>query len=122
MIVSVMAGVPLAKLRDVILDSQRTHALGSSVYTYQLARIMPNTACSVGHGAIGLSFLETMPGNAQQRELISLLNQLGYCQVVNEDQLDGICGLAGSGIAFVRDSSTISLFFIDFNMSFRPTL
>lgn len=86
--VSTMAGVRL----DVIKN--RIYLLSSNA-----VRIMANTACAINKGSIGLSyeclkepFFTMLP---------ILLGHLGYCQRVDEDQLHAVCGLSGSGIAFV---------------------
>jgi len=94
-IISPLAGVPLSMLK-VSIDS---HFKNDIPYRMHLARIMPNTACSVNAGAIGLALHES--AYSVSEEIVILLRQLGYCQLVNEDQLDAVVGVAGSGIAFV---------------------
>lgn len=92
-IVSVLAGVTLSSLKSFI------DKMGNLPVTYHLARIMPNTACGSCSGTIGLSFYES--NRSIYTDLIQLLDILGTCEILNEDQLDAVVGVAGSGIAFV---------------------
>ncbi|KAF7496548.1 Pyrroline-5-carboxylate reductase 3 [Sarcoptes scabiei] len=90
-IVSVMAGWKLSSLRDQIeshLDLPRLKWL-------KFARALPNIACSLNVGVIGLFC------PLESKILTDLLSLLGTCRTVQEGQLDAICGLTSSGIAFV---------------------
>lgn len=92
-IVSVMAGVSLQTIENYLSPSLK----------HNLARIMPNTAMAINAGTIGLYW---KPWNLTQKlwseKLPELLNKLGKCQQVdNEEQINSIIGVAGSGIAFI---------------------
>lgn len=102
-IVSVLAGVPISALKTSLDKIEKGYLLCS------VSRIMPNTACGTCAGTIGVSFYCGPPDNEEHYNpiLIELLKNLGLCQVVKEKQLDAVCGLAGSGIAFVSNSSRI---------------
>lgn len=87
-----MAGVELEFIRSHITYLTKKEYLN-------IARIMANTACAINMGCIGLSY-EYLP-KPFVTLLPILLGHLGYCQIVEEDQLHAVCGLSGSGIAFV---------------------
>jgi pyrroline-5-carboxylate reductase len=87
LVVSVMAGVSLARLTD---------GLGSG----RVIRVMPNTPCLVGCGAsayaCGPDATSDDADGVQQ-----LLQSVGIAFAVEESQLDAVTGLSGSGPAFV---------------------
>ena len=94
-IISPLAGVQMSSLK-MSIDS---HFKDNFPFTIRLARIMPNTAVSVNAGCIGLTLHSS--ATSVSEEIVTLLNQLGYCALVSEDQLDAVVGVAGSGIAYV---------------------
>lgn len=85
-IVSILAGVPLARLRA---------ALGSD----KIVRAMPNLPLTVGAGATAIATdgcsLETLD------RARALLGSTGEVVEVLESQLDAVTGLSGSGPAYV---------------------
>jgi pyrroline-5-carboxylate reductase len=87
-LVSLVTGVPIARLRD---------ALGRS--DGAVIRVMPNTPVLVGAGAFALA----APGAAAERveALKRLLDPLGRVVVVGEELMDAVTGMSGSGPAFV---------------------
>ncbi len=87
LLVSILAGTPLAKL---------IAGLG----TPRVVRVMPNTPCLVGAGASGYA---PGPGATRQdAELVGeLLGAVGIAVEVEEGLLDAVTGLSGSGPAFV---------------------
>lgn len=87
LLVSILAGTPLAKL---------VAGLG----TQRVVRVMPNTPCLVGAGASGYAL---GPGATRQdAELVGeLLGAVGMAVEVEEGLLDAVTGLSGSGPAFV---------------------
>ena len=96
-IVSTLAGIPLSTLK-MSIDS---HFKDNIPYPIRLVRIMPNTAVAVNAGTIGLALHDA--ANLVSEQIITLLSQLGHCALVNEDQLDAVVGVSGSGIAYVSD-------------------
>jgi pyrroline-5-carboxylate reductase len=86
LIVSIMAGVRIAKIQQVLPG--------------RIIRVMPNTACLVGQMAAGFA---RGPGvNERQASRVrNLLECAGVAVETEESQLDAVTGLSGSGPAFV---------------------
>jgi pyrroline-5-carboxylate reductase len=88
LLISIAAGVTLAKLEDALLPGAR------------VIRVMPNTPALVGAGAsafaLGKSATET-DGELAKR----LLSAVGIAFQVKESLLDAVTGLSGSGPAYV---------------------
>ncbi|CAG2114321.1 unnamed protein product [Medioppia subpectinata] len=99
-VVSVMAGVKLATIRARLVD--RLSFLPSGAV--DLIRVMPNTACALNAGCCGVCTAPADAVSGRQRldEFAGrLLAPLGTTEFVDERLLDAVCGLGGSGIAFV---------------------
>jgi pyrroline-5-carboxylate reductase len=93
LVVSLAAGVSLARLQ---------HWLGDGV---RLVRTMPNMPCLVGQGATGYSLGQhATPADAELVE--ELLRAVGLVVPVEEELLDAVTGLSGSGPAFVYEIIT----------------
>jgi pyrroline-5-carboxylate reductase len=88
LVVSIAAGVPIADIQD------------SFEAKVGVIRVMPNTPCLVGEGAICLSVgkhvLETDLDN-----VANWLGKLGIVRNVPEYWMNAVTGLSGSGPAFV---------------------
>ena len=91
-VVSVMAGITINQLKE-----QLSSSLTEGEVKY--VRLLPNTATTVGAGICGLS----IEGSDQSLKdfLTKLLTPIGLCEFVSEQQMNAVCGLGGSGIAFV---------------------
>lgn len=88
LLVSVAAGVTLAKLESNIPDSVR------------VVRTMPNTPSLVGKGATAFSLGgRCIEGDRESVE--SLLGAVGISVEIPEKQMDAVTGLSGSGPAYV---------------------
>jgi pyrroline-5-carboxylate reductase len=87
-VLSIAAGVPLAKLERWLGD-------GTPV-----VRAMPNTAALVGAGAAAIA-AGTWAGEAELVWAESILGAVGIVQRVSEPLLDAVTGLSGSGPAYV---------------------
>jgi pyrroline-5-carboxylate reductase len=87
LIVSIAAGVPLAKLTTG-LKSER------------IARVMPNTPALIGKGASAYAL--AVGASAADGQLVGqLLGAVGQAFLVDEKLLDAVTGLSGSGPAYV---------------------
>lgn len=88
-LVSILAGTRVEKIEE---------AVGGIV---QIARVMPNTPALVGEGAFGVFFSESVE-ESYKNIILKILDQLGKIVVVdNEDLMDVITGLSGSGPAYI---------------------
>ncbi|KKO51899.1 pyrroline-5-carboxylate reductase [Paenibacillus sp. DMB20] len=64
-----------------------------------IARTMPNTSCSIGLGSTGVSFSKEM--NEPMRQLVmTLFEAVGNVTVIEEDKMDILTGISGSGPAY----------------------
>jgi len=87
LIVSIAAGISLAKLRE-------------GLKTERLVRVMPNTPALVGQGASAYALGSGVADN-DSLTVGMLLDSVGTAFLVEEKQLDAVTGLSGSGPAFV---------------------
>ncbi len=87
-VISVLAGVKIKKLKNL---------LGKNI---KIVRVMPNTPALIGEGALGVSFDDIISDN-ERDEILNLLKTLGEVFPVEENLLDTITGLSGSGPAYV---------------------
>lgn len=86
--ISVAAGVPLEAIQSELGPQAR------------IIRSMPNTPALIGAGATALS----LGAHAQESDLNlakELFESVGICVVVEENLLDAVTGLSGSGPAYV---------------------
>lgn len=89
--VSVAAGVDIATITKAI--SEKTI---NSVNDFDVLRVMPNTPSLVKLGAMGVS------GESKDMDFVlKLLSSVGEVEIVEEGLINAICGMAGSGPAFV---------------------
>jgi pyrroline-5-carboxylate reductase len=87
LVISIAAGVPVRRLEETLTRAR-------------VVRVMPNTPCLVGAMAAGYAFGSRI--QPQDRELVEqLLGAAGYAAEVEEELLDVVTGLSGSGPAFV---------------------
>lgn len=86
MIVSILAGVRIASIRRYLPG--------------RVVRVMPNTACLVGEMAAGFSVGPGVTESDRDR-VRALLECVGTAVEVEEEALDAVTGLSGSGPAFV---------------------
>ncbi|TWT52109.1 pyrroline-5-carboxylate reductase [Allorhodopirellula solitaria] len=87
LVISVAAGVPLAKL---------TEGAGHK----RVARVMPNTPSLVGEGASAYCSADEVTA-ADVESIEAMLGSVGYVAPVTEGQLDAVTGVSGSGPAYV---------------------
>ncbi len=87
LVISIAAGVAIARIESVLTKAR-------------VVRVMPNTPCLVGAMAAGYAFGSRL--QPQDREVVKqLLGAAGYAAEVEEELLDAVTGLSGSGPAFV---------------------
>lgn len=87
LLISIMAGVPLAELEN-------------QFKTQRLIRVMPNTPCLVGKGAS--AFCAAAATTSDDLATIrKLLEAVGIAVQTSETLMDAVTGLSGSGPAFV---------------------
>ena len=88
LLVSVAAGVPLARIEASLAQGAR------------VVRVMPNIPCVVGAGAAG--YAGGAHATAADLEKVgAILNSFGVGMAVEEKYLDAVTGLSGSGPAYV---------------------
>lgn len=88
LLISVAAGVNLANLENII-DKKMA-----------IVRAMPNTSAAVGLSATALS-ANSLIGTAQMQMAIDLFSSIGTVSVVEENKLNAVTGLSGSGPAYI---------------------
>ena len=85
--VSIVAGATLTRLTRMLA-------------TDRVVRMMPNTPCLIGRGAMAYSCGQGISEDESDR-LRQWLTPLGVVHPVRETQMDAVTGLSGSGPAFV---------------------
>ncbi|WP_068775452.1 pyrroline-5-carboxylate reductase [Paenibacillus sp. FJAT-26967] len=88
LIVSVIAGLTIHKM-ELLLEKM-----------VPIVRTMPNTSSTIGLGATGISFSSTVT-EEQQAVAINLFEAVGIVSVVEEDHIEIVTGISGSGPAYV---------------------
>lgn len=86
LVVSIMAGIPSAKI-----------AGGQPI---RVVRVMPNTPSLVGEGAAGIAAGE-FATDADLQMAEKLMGAVGVTAVVEEEEIDAVTALSGSGPAYV---------------------
>ncbi|MEC0372817.1 pyrroline-5-carboxylate reductase [Paenibacillus chibensis] len=88
LIVSVIAGLTIRTIQDLLGRNQ------------PVARTMPNTSSSIGLGATGISYSKEI--NDKQRQIVmTLFGAVGTVTIVEEDKLEILTGISGSGPAYI---------------------
>ena len=90
LIVSIAAGIPLAKIE----------AAACKVNEVPCIHVMPNTPCLVGAAAAAYAAGKFAKENDRAR-VAELFGAIGVIHQVNENLLDAVTGLSGSGPAYV---------------------
>lgn len=89
-VISIMAGVKKSYIKTAFGQKH-----------VKTARCMPNLPCSIGSGAMGLDMTD-FNGNTDDTDFISnIFSNLGTVVSVEEDKMDGVTGISGSGPAYV---------------------
>ncbi|MDO4551146.1 MAG: pyrroline-5-carboxylate reductase [Planctomycetia bacterium] len=86
-VISIVAGARLQILEKALPNTRR------------FFRVMPNTPCLVGQGALAFCLSDAV--TETDLELVTkLLKSVGRCFLVNEGLMDAVTGLSGSGPAY----------------------
>ena len=88
LLISVAAGIDTKKIQQYF---------GSD---WRFARAMPNTAVTVGEGATVFCLGEGA-GQADSNIVTRLFSSVGFCERVQEHQIDAVTGVSGSGPAYM---------------------
>lgn len=88
-LISFMAGITLAEIRNVLGEKQNA---------VKLARVMPNIAIQDGNGVIGITYEDAENGALQ--EVLGVFCKLGCVWKLDENALNAITVTAASGLAF----------------------
>ena len=86
--VSIAAGLTLSRLAAAMPEQTK------------IVRVMPNTPAMVGEGMSALTF-NTYLTEAEKEAVVAIFRSFGKAEVVEERLIDAVCGLSGSGPAFV---------------------
>jgi pyrroline-5-carboxylate reductase len=86
LVISIMAGIPSAKI--------------AGDRPLRVVRVMPNTPALVGAGAAGIAAGE-FATEADLEVAQKLMDAVGTAAVVNEEEIDAVTALSGSGPAYV---------------------
>lgn len=89
-VISIMAGVK----KEVIKNS-----LG--VGLTKVARCMPNLPCSIGYGMMGVDMSDYNKDTDDTDFISNLFGCMGQVLSVNEEKMDAVTGISGSGPAYV---------------------
>lgn len=88
LIVSVIAGLSISTVHQLLDRPQ------------PVTRTMPNTSSTIGLGATGISFSETVT-DAQREISLAIFDAVGMSVVVDEPLIEAVNGVSGSGPAYV---------------------
>lgn len=85
--ISIMAGVKIAAIKEILGDNVK------------VCRCMPNLCCKIGAGmcAVDVSELDKKQGQF----VVQLLASTGSCIVLDEEKMDAVTSVSGSGPAYV---------------------
>lgn len=88
MIISVIAGLSISAIQTMT---------GKKL---PVVRTMPNTSSTIGLGATGIS-LSSETNEAQKQIAVEIFDSIGIVKLVDEEKLDMVTGLSGSGPAYI---------------------
>ncbi|TDL34665.1 pyrroline-5-carboxylate reductase [Jeotgalibacillus sp. S-D1] len=88
LIISVLAGLSLKFMNGILGES------------CAIARAMPNTSATIQQSATGIAFNKHV-SSEQQGLALSIFTAIGTVTIVDEERLDVVTGLSGSGPAYI---------------------
>lgn len=83
-----------------IVAGLTTTTLACLLGTSRVVRVMPNTPCLVGRGVSAVCATPDVPA-ADRTRLVRLLGAVGHVHEIDEQLMDAVTGLSGSGPGFV---------------------
>ena len=86
-VISVISGISKSTIKN---------ALG--VGLIKVARCVPNMACSIGSGVIGIDMVDYNKNSADTEFITNVFNLLGTVVSLNEDKLDAVSALSGNSV------------------------
>ena len=87
-IVSIAAGIKIKFIEDIIGKNKK------------IVRVMPNLNCAVGEMAAAFSCNKNIEAD-EKKSIKNLLNKAGLALEVEEEKMDAVTALSGSGPAFI---------------------
>lgn len=87
-VISIAAGLTIARLAEHLPDDTK------------IVRIMPNTPSMVSEGMASVTVNDKVT-LAETDDVVAIFNSFGKAVVVEERLIDAVCGLSGSGPAYV---------------------
>lgn len=87
-VISIAAGLTISRLADHLPDETK------------IVRIMPNTPSMVGEGMASVSVNSAVTAEETQA-VLNIFNSFGRAELMEERLIDAVCGLSGSGPAYV---------------------
>jgi pyrroline-5-carboxylate reductase len=88
LVISVLAGVSISFIEETL------------EIPCAVVRAMPNTSAAIGQSATGI-VLNRHVTEQQQKYTLNLFSAIGLTAIVEEDQIDAVTGLSGSGPAYI---------------------
>ncbi|MFB5759187.1 pyrroline-5-carboxylate reductase [Paenibacillus medicaginis] len=88
LLISVIAGLSIRTMQQLLGRNQ------------PIARTMPNTSSSIGLGATGITFSKEISPE-QRTSVLQMFESVGTVTVVDEDKMEILTGISGSGPAYV---------------------
>lgn len=87
-VISIAAGLTIAELGAHLPDETK------------IVRVMPNTPAMVGEGMASVS-VNSYVTEGERDDVLSIFNSFGKAEFIEESLIDAVCGLSGSGPAYV---------------------
>jgi pyrroline-5-carboxylate reductase len=88
LVISVLAGISISFIEETL------------EVPCSIARAMPNTSAAIGKSATGIVFNRRVT-EQQKKYTLNLFSAIGLTAVVEENQIDAVTGLSGSGPAYI---------------------
>ncbi len=87
LVISIAAGIPIVQIESAVGEKP-------------VIRVMPNTPCMVGTGAVVLA-RGTFAGDQHIEQATAIMGVTGTVTELSEEEMDAVTGLSGSGPAYV---------------------